>query len=225
MNSWSAFPTTTGKGHGFSADGRISPYFDGVEQAGGQSYRSHGPTYVPWSYPHSAEEQYRALTERVTLWDTACERQLQIRGKDALTFADRLVTRDLSKLQPGRCTYTFVCDEDGTVICDPVLLILDEETVWLSQSRTDLALWAKAIALQPRGPADDLPVRAAEQDFVSLATVDRSVAEPGTEVTVLWGEEPNSAKPAVERHRQVAIRATVAPAPYVREIRDAYRKS
>jgi vanillate/3-O-methylgallate O-demethylase len=42
---------------------------------------------------------------------------------------------------------------------------------------------------------------------------------------VVWGEEPNSAKPAVEPHRQVEIRATVAPAPYVQEVRDAYRKS
>ncbi|WP_109529323.1 aminomethyltransferase family protein [Nocardia aurea] len=64
-----------------------------------------------------------------------------------------------------------------------------------------------------------------EQDFVSLATVNRSVAEPGTQVTVLWGEEPNSGKPAVEPHRQIEIRATVAPAPYVQEVRDTYRKS
>ena len=71
----------------------------------------------------------------------------------------------------------------------------------------------------------DLGYIANEQAFVSLATVDAAVSEPGTEVTVLWGEEPNSAKPAVESHRQVGIRATVAPAPYVREIRDSYRKS
>jgi hypothetical protein len=37
------------------------------------------------------------------------------------------------------------------------------------------------------------------------------VAAPDTEVTVLCGEEPNSAKPAVERHHQVEIRATVGP--------------
>jgi vanillate/3-O-methylgallate O-demethylase len=71
----------------------------------------------------------------------------------------------------------------------------------------------------------DLGYIANEHAFVSLATVDQAVAAPGTEVTVLWGEEPNSAKPAVERHRQVEIRATVAPAPYVREVRDSYRAS
>lgn len=76
---------------------------------------------------------------------------------------------------------------------------------------------------EPVGLSLDLGYIANEHDFVSLATVDQVAAEPGTEVTVLWGEEPNSAKPAVERHRQVEIRATVAPAPYVQEIRDSYR--
>jgi len=71
----------------------------------------------------------------------------------------------------------------------------------------------------------DLGYIANEQAFVSLATVDAAVSEPGTEVTVLWGEEPNSLKPAVERHRQTAVRATVAPAPFVREVRESYRAS
>jgi hypothetical protein len=51
------------------------------------------------------------------------------------------------------------------------------------------------------------------------------VAAPDTEVTVLCGEEPNSAKPAVERHHQVEIRPRSAPAPYVPEVRDSYRTS
>jgi glycine cleavage system aminomethyltransferase T len=62
-----------------------------------------------------------------------------------------------------------------------------------------------------------------EDAFVSLATVDNAVAEPGTEVTVVWGEQPNSRKPAVEPHVQVEIRAVVAPAPYVDFARRDYR--
>ena len=62
-----------------------------------------------------------------------------------------------------------------------------------------------------------------EQVFVSLATVVQDAAEPGTEVTVLWGEDPNTDKPAVEPHRQVEIRATVQPAPYSRFARENYR--
>ncbi|MBC2644705.1 MULTISPECIES: aminomethyl transferase family protein [unclassified Rhodococcus (in: high G+C Gram-positive bacteria)] len=75
------------------------------------------------------------------------------------------------------------------------------------------------------GMSLDLGYIVNEQEFVSLATVDKALAEPGTKVSVVWGEQPVSAKPAVERHRQVEIRATVAPAPYVYEVRDNYRKS
>jgi vanillate/3-O-methylgallate O-demethylase len=59
--------------------------------------------------------------------------------------------------------------------------------------------------------------------MVSLATVDTVHSRPGTEVTVVWGEQPNSAKPQVEEHRQVEIRATVAPAPYAEFAREKYR--
>ncbi len=151
---------TTGAGRGFRPTGRISPYFDGVERAGGGGYGRHLMTYVPWRYPEDPAEQYRAVTERVTLWDTACERQIRIRGRDALAFADRLVTRDLSGFSPGRCTYTFVCDEAGWIIGDPVLLVVDAETVWLSISSTDLQLWVKGIALGSGAAVevDEVPV-------------------------------------------------------------------
>ena len=52
-----------------------------------------------------------------------------------------------------------------------------------------------------------------EREMVSLATIDTAFSEPGTEVIVVWGEQPVSAKPAVEEHVQVEIRATVAPSP------------
>ena len=125
----------------------MSPYLEGVERAGGGGYRLHFNTFVPWVYPEDPAEQYRALTERVTLWDTATERQLELKGADAVAFADYLVTRNLRGFEPGRCTYTFLCDQRGVVICDPVLLVVDEETVWLSISGTDAFLWVNAIAL------------------------------------------------------------------------------
>jgi vanillate/3-O-methylgallate O-demethylase len=62
-----------------------------------------------------------------------------------------------------------------------------------------------------------------EKAMVSLAILESAVAEPGSKVTVVWGEEPNSTKPQVEPHEQVEIRATVAPAPLVEFARTAYR--
>ncbi|MFZ1880319.1 MAG: hypothetical protein WAU41_09140 [Gaiellaceae bacterium] len=63
-----------------------------------------------------------------------------------------------------------------------------------------------------------------ESSMLSLAIVDSEQAEPGTEVTLIWGEEGGgSAKPVVERHVQTEIRATVSPVPYAEVVRASYR--
>ena len=51
------------------------------------------------------------------------------------------------------------------------------------------------------------------QQMLSLSLVNIEHSEPGTEVTVRWGE-PNSRRPTVEKHVVRDIRAKVAPAPY-----------
>jgi len=75
------------------------------------------------------------------------------------------------------------------------------------------------------GVSHDVGYIANEQVFASLASVQTAFAEPGTKVAVVWGEEPNSRKPAVEPHRQMTIRATVHPAPYSAFARENYRKN
>ena len=52
-----------------------------------------------------------------------------------------------------------------------------------------------------------------EREMLSLATIDTEYSDPGTEVTFVWGDDTK--KRGVERHEQVEIGATVAPAPYV----------
>ncbi len=63
-----------------------------------------------------------------------------------------------------------------------------------------------------------------ESSMLSLAIVDVDESEPGTEVTLVWGEEGGgSSKPVVERHVQTEIRATVSPVPYAEVVRTSYR--
>jgi len=65
-----------------------------------------------------------------------------------------------------------------------------------------------------------------EGKVLTLAIVDSEQAEPGTEVSFVWGEENGGTrKPTVERHVQTEIRATVAPVPYVEEVRNQYAPS
>jgi len=64
-----------------------------------------------------------------------------------------------------------------------------------------------------------------EGKMLTLAIVDAAHADPGNEVTFVWGEEGGgTSKPAVERHVQTDIRAIVSPVPYSEVARKEYRK-
>jgi syringate O-demethylase len=59
--------------------------------------------------------------------------------------------------------------------------------------------------------------------MLTLAVLDADHAEPGTDVTLVWGEEDGgTAKPTVEPHVQVEIAAVVSPVPYVEAVRTSY---
>jgi len=62
-----------------------------------------------------------------------------------------------------------------------------------------------------------------EGKLLTLAVLDSEHAEPGTEVTFVWGEENGGTrKPTVERHVQTEMRAIVSPVPYVETVRSSY---
>jgi vanillate/3-O-methylgallate O-demethylase len=60
-----------------------------------------------------------------------------------------------------------------------------------------------------------------ERSMLSLATIDADIAI-GTEVDLLWGEEPATGKTTVEPSTQTRIRARVSPVPYAEVVRAAY---
>ncbi|MGH2935826.1 MAG: syringate O-demethylase [Gaiellaceae bacterium] len=63
-----------------------------------------------------------------------------------------------------------------------------------------------------------------EGKMLTLAVLEPEYAEPGTEVTFVWGEEGGgTTKPTVEPHVQVELRAVVSPVPYVEAVRTSYR--
>jgi len=65
-----------------------------------------------------------------------------------------------------------------------------------------------------------------EGKMLTLAVLDPEHAEPGTEVTLVWGEEAGgTAKPTVEPHVQTELRAVVSPVPYVETVRRDYAPS
>ena len=95
-------------------------------------------------------EDYWQLIEGVSVWDVGCERQVEITGPDAAAFTQYLVTRDVDAIRVGQARYTLVCQEDGGILNDPVLLRLGDDRFWLSLADSDILLWAKGIAHHSR---------------------------------------------------------------------------
>ncbi|MFB6252945.1 MAG: aminomethyl transferase family protein [Halobellus sp.] len=59
-----------------------------------------------------------------------------------------------------------------------------------------------------------------DRQMISICSIDTEYSEPGTEVTLVWGEKNGeSPNPTVESHTQTEISATVQPSPYLEDSR------
>ncbi len=63
-------------------------------------------------------EEYVACREAAALMDFSMLRKVDVEGPGALEFMNRLVTRDVSTLAPGRIAYGALCDDAGKMIDD-----------------------------------------------------------------------------------------------------------
>ena len=125
---------------------RKSPYFDATRRYGAKAFTIYNHMFMPTSYTDPVTE-YWSLVNDVTVWDVACQRQVEISGPDAFRFVQILTPRDLSKCQVGQCQYLVITDADGGIINDAVLLRIEENRFWLSPGDGDVRLWAMGVAV------------------------------------------------------------------------------
>ena len=146
-----------------SARLRPSPFYEATVAEGVAAFTTYNNMLMPTSYGHPEEEYWR-LINGVSQWDVAVERQVQLEGPDAERLAQILSPRDLSRCQVGQGKYVALCNHDGVLINDPILLKLDDNRYWLSIADSNIWFWARAIAAE-RG----LRVRVTEPDVSPLA--------------------------------------------------------
>jgi len=218
----------------------------GITQVGSMAYSSANlesawvPSPVPAIFSGEGMEAYRAWLPAaragsiagsvdspdiedyyVTPWDLGYERSVnfdhEFIGKAAL-----------EKMAGTRAKVTLVWDEEDVAAAIGSLFQdgLPAKYIALPKARYGFFQVDKVLLDGVQvGISHDCGYMVNEQTFASLASIDLAHATPGTKVAVLWGENPNSRKPAVEPHRQVEIRATVAPAPFSAEARENYRST
>ena len=146
-----------------SARLRPSPFYEATLAEGVTAFTTYNHMLMPTSFGHPEAEYWR-LINGVSQWDVAVERQVQLQGPDAGRLAQILCARDLSRCQAGQGKYVPVCNHDGVLINDPILLKLDDNRYWLSIADSNIWFWARAIAAE-RG----LNVVVSEPDVSPLA--------------------------------------------------------
>lgn len=142
---------------------RGTPFSRRVEAANVKGYTVYNHMLLPTVFD-TLESDYHHLKSKVQVWDVACERQIEIRGRDALRLVQMLTPRDLRGMNPGSCFYVPMVDETGGMLNDPVLLKLAEDRYWISIADSDLLFWIKGIAYGFR-----LEVDVVEPDVSPLA--------------------------------------------------------
>jgi len=132
---------------------------------------------LPVAVYTDAVEEHLATRASCGLFDFSFMSHFEVAGANARAFLDRLQTRNLSALAPGRIAYTLLLRPDGTVFIDATLWCVAPDRYWLfTGRRSDSGFVAEAVR---------------ERDVVLL---DRS-----SEHAVLALQGPQSAR-ALERH-------------------------
>lgn len=90
--------------------------------------------FAGWELPvqfGSITQEHEAVRTKAGLFDVSHMGEVEITGKDALAFLQRLTTNDVAKLVPGQAQYGVMCYPDGGTVDDLVIYMLADNHYWL----------------------------------------------------------------------------------------------
>jgi len=129
---------------------RKGPYWHLSQESGSWCYSIYNKIYHPRCYISPEQggmsEEYKYLTEQVTLWNVAVERQVMVKGPDAGALVDYVTTRKPTQICPvGKCKYVILCGPTGGILNDPILLRVSEDEWWFSLADSDINMYLQGV--------------------------------------------------------------------------------
>jgi len=125
-----------------------------------QQWRDWSGYFASSAYADAHDIEYNAIREAAALIDVSPLYKYAIGGPDARRLVDRVITRDATKLTPGRVFYTPWCDEHGKVIDDGTVHGLDDGTFRWTAADPQLR-WLRMNAARLDVTIDDVSDRTA----------------------------------------------------------------
>jgi aminomethyltransferase len=115
----------------------------------GQAWRRWSGYGVASTYDWAHHREYAAIRNAAALIDVSPLHKYRISGRDAARLLDRIITRNVMKMQVGQVFYTPWCDQFGKVIDDGTVTRLDERTYRLTSAEPALRfLHQNAVGLE-----------------------------------------------------------------------------
>tara|TARA_B110000263_G_scaffold174635_1_gene152539 strand:+ start:50 stop:1243 length:1194 start_codon:yes stop_codon:yes gene_type:complete len=90
--------------------------------------------------------EYFSVRNSAGVFDLTPMTKYRITGPDSLVYINRLVTRDMSKIKPGRVAYAVWCDDEGQVIDDGTIFHLKQGEYRLCSQERHMA-WLQMSAI------------------------------------------------------------------------------
>src|SRR3972149_6112510 len=103
-----------------------SPFHSRQKEANKLKEWSRWADYLSVPAYYDASLEYFAARNSCAVFDLTPMIKHRVSGADALAYLNRLVTRDVSKLKPGRVGYSVWCTDEGQVIDDGTIFHLHE---------------------------------------------------------------------------------------------------
>ena len=92
---------------------------------------------LPMEYSDAAAE-YNAIRHGCGIFDASPMKKYRFRGQDAGKFLDRILTAAVSNMEPMRATYGLLCNEDGSLYDDGILIKIAEDDYLFLITEIDL---------------------------------------------------------------------------------------
>jgi aminomethyltransferase len=105
---------------------RTSP-LDAVHRELGAKMVPFGGWDMPLNYPAGTLAEHRACRTAAVVFDVSHLGTIRVTGPGALVALQAALTNDLGKVEPGRCQYTHLLDDDGSVLDDIIVWWVDED--------------------------------------------------------------------------------------------------
>jgi aminomethyltransferase len=102
-----------------------TPFYELHEQAGAKLIDFSG-FEMPVQYD-SIRKEHNAVRDSVGIFDVSHMGELFISGSEALDLIQFVTINDATKLETGKAQYTAMCYEDGGIVDDLIVYMLDEE--------------------------------------------------------------------------------------------------